>query len=289
MSVLAIDGGGTRCRFALIAGAARYEIEGGPANAFSDFEGAVATLTEGLDALSKVAQVPRADLVHLPAFAGLAGAVSDDTIKRLEAALPLTRAIYADDRLAAMRGALGEADGVVAHCGTGSFFAAQIDGKARLAGGWGATLGDEASAGWVARTVLSYVLQAEDAFREKTALTTSLLHQLAGVSGILAFARTATPEAFGALAPQVTSFAEKGDPIATEILTRGADYLSHGADCIGWVPGLPLCLTGGIGPKYAPYLPHNKQKDLVPPQGTPLDGAIQLARAHGERLAHGYS
>ena len=43
----------------------------------------------------------------------------------------------------ALRGALGEKDGIVVHCGIGSFAASRIDGKSRFAGGWGPVLGDE--------------------------------------------------------------------------------------------------------------------------------------------------
>ncbi len=280
-ALLAIDGGGTQCRFALQQGAERTVVKGGPANAFTDFDASVACLLDGLRALSEQASIALPALYHTPAFVGLAGVVTSDIAARLQAALPLENARFADDRLSALSGALGGKDGIVAHCGTGSFFAANIGGQTRLAGGWGARLGDEASAQWVGRKALAAVLRATDGFEARTPFVEACLSRFGDPGGILRFAATAAPKDFGALAPEVVEHAEKGDAAAAPIMQAGAAYIADGLNRMGWTPDLSLCLTGGIGPAYARYLSSDHQAALTEPNGTPLDGAIRLA-ASGE-------
>lgn len=286
--VLAIDGGGTRCRFALVRDARRQVIEAGSANASTDFDSAVRCLREGLQALARRTQIAPDALHELPAFVGLAGVTGEALSARLAAALPLRNAFYADDRLAALRGALGRDDGVIAHCGTGSFLAAQIAGHQRFAGGWGAVLGDEASAQWVGRQALSQLLHHVDGFVRKTPLIEELLLQFCDAAGVVEFARNADPAAFGALAPLVTAHAAQGDPVAVEIMQSAADHIAFDLKKIGWVSGLPICLTGGIGAYYAPYLPDEMRADFTKPLGEPLDGAIALAQERYNESAHGY-
>ncbi|TRD20639.1 BadF/BadG/BcrA/BcrD ATPase family protein [Palleronia caenipelagi] len=283
--VIAIDGGGTRCRIALSGSGPRVSVETGPANVFSDFSGAVEAITSGLAALADATKRTVDDLSEVPAFVGVAGVIAPDIAEQLGKALPFRQAQVADDRLAALRGALGIRDGVVAHCGTGSFIAARISGETRLAGGWGADLGDEASAQWVGRRALALTLEVVDGRRVASELSDQLLANLDGAAGILRFAARATPAEFGALAPLVTHGAEDGDAIATFILRAAGAEIDRAARAIGWQPGLPVCLTGGIGPHFARWLPPELAADLAPPDGDPLDGAISLARDFAEGLA----
>ena len=127
-AIIAVDGGGTRCRVALDDGRAICVVETGPANVSTDFDGSVAQLVAGLEQLAQKAGVAVAELSPLPAFLGLAGIIGEDIRTRFRNALPLTTLRVEDDRPAALRGALGQRDGVVAHCGTGSFFAASSVG-----------------------------------------------------------------------------------------------------------------------------------------------------------------
>ncbi|WP_170331829.1 BadF/BadG/BcrA/BcrD ATPase family protein [Ruegeria arenilitoris] len=277
-AVVAVDGGGTRCRVACeVDGVARC-AETGAANVSTDFDGALAQVRAGLDALSRQIGVDVADLRGWPAFVGLAGVTDDVIAERLRDALGLTCARVEDDRPAAVRGALGAQDGLIAHCGTGSFLAAQVDGAMRFAGGWGSVLGDEASAQWVGRRALSETLCAHDGTQVQTGLTQKLLADLQGTAGIVSFAGYATPAQFGTLAPAVTAAAQAGDSVAVEILQAGADYIAETAKRLGWQAGRAICLTGGIAGQYAPYLPKEMQSALRPPKGEPLTGALAMAK-----------
>lgn len=285
-SVLAIDGGGTRCRLAWATSDAVTSIETGPANVTTDFSGAVLQISEGLALLSKKTGVKSEDLTKAPAFVGLAGAVGHAMIDKLQAALSFRNARITDDRPAAVRGSLGTSDGAVAHCGTGSFLAAQTDGKMRFAGGWGPVLGDEASAQWVGRHALRIALECEDGLKAHSDMTRHLLSEHGGAAGVVQFARTASPTTFGLIAPRVTEMAEFNDVWALHVMQKGADYIAQSLMCLGWTTDWALCVTGGIGPHFLPYLPKDMQNAYTPPAGTPLEGAISLAQdfAYENRL-----
>ncbi|WP_299732228.1 BadF/BadG/BcrA/BcrD ATPase family protein [uncultured Tateyamaria sp.] len=285
-SVLAVDGGGTRCRFALQTAQGRVVAEAGPANVSTDFDGAVRRLQDGIAALAGLADTSVETLYDLPAFVGLAGATGPAEVQRLKSKLPLQNVCYADDRRAALRGALGQGDGFVAHCGTGSFFAAQTGGKERFGGGWGATLGDEASAQWVGRKALTQYLREVDGFAPASALVGDLKARFQSAERVAEFARSARPADFGTIAPHVTVNAKSGDAVALAILQAGADHIAFDLRQMGWTPGLTICLTGGIGPHYAPYMPDDMKPDLAEPLGQPLDGAIALAREM--EMTHGH-
>ena len=275
--ILAIDGGGTRCRIALRRDQVTTVVETGSANVSSDFDRAIIEISEGLNALAVQAALSADQLAAIPAHVGLAGVTGDAMAQRLAAALPLDRMQIEDDRPAALRGALGEADGFVAHCGTGSFVAAQVDGQRRIVGGWGPVLGDPASAQWVGRHALTYTLDAADGLRPRTGMAQHFLTTLGGTAGIVAFAATARPVDFGALAPAVTDHAKAGDALANTLMDEAAGHLAGILAKLGWTPGKTVCLTGGIGPCYAPHLPARMQEDLKAPLGEPLSGALSLA------------
>lgn len=282
--VLAVDGGGTRCRLAACRGGDVHRIEVGAANISTDFEAARAELMLGLDRLATVSGYSKGELTKAPAYLGLAGITGEAIARKLANALPLERVRIEDDRRAAMRGALGPKSGIVAHCGTGSFIAAQLGSSTRLAGGWGPILGDQASAQWVGRQAMADTLEAIDGVTEPSDMASALQNRFGDAAGIVRAAAEMTPSEFGAIAPVVTEYAGQGDALAVSILCKGADYLSDRMVKLGWVAGLPICLTGGIGPQYAPYLPAEMQAALSKPIGDPLSGAIALAHAFQEEI-----
>ncbi len=284
--VLAADGGGTRCRVALSDGDRIWQVEVGAANVSTDFDASCAELKRGLTAVSQQAGIDLTEVADAPAYLGLAGITGQSIADRLAGALPFSDVRIEDDRPSALRGALGPGDGFVAHCGTGSFLAAQLEGKPRFAGGWGPVLGDQASAQWVGRRALSQVLDCVDAVCEPSELSAQLLSRFKGTAGIVKAASGMSPTEFGALAPVVTQYAGQGDPFAQSIMQAGAEYLRDRLEKMGWAAGLPICLTGGIGPQYAAYLPEPMQQDLMKPLGDPLSGAIALAHAFRKEIEH---
>lgn len=284
-STIAIDGGGTRCRLTLTYKGQSFFVETGSSNISSNFDLACREIMAGLQRLSEASGRSLEELSTLPSFLGLAGAVGEKICSRLSKALPLEHCLIQDDRSTALRGALGASDGAIAHCGTGSFLASQIHGHPRIIGGWGAVLGDEASAQWLGRRALSLALNTADKLLAASDLTEHLLDRFEDPAGIVEFAAQASPAAFGKLAPSIAEHAEQGDTLAIELMQSGAHYLATSLEKIGWKPGLTLCLTGGLGPQYAPYLPNAMQSCLTAPQGDPLEGAKQLAQEYARQLA----
>ncbi|MCB2129159.1 MAG: ATPase [Rhodobacteraceae bacterium] len=283
-SFLAVDGGGTGCRLALVRDGVRTDHTGGPANVFSDFSGAVGAIRDGLAGLAARAGTTVAALLPVPAHLGLAGVTEDRDAEKVRAALPLTNATVGSDRQTALRGAFGAGDGTLAALGTGSFVARQKAGEHRIVGGWGARLGDEASGYWISRRALSATLAAQDGLAPATGLTRALLARFSGQTGrLIEFASRAAPGEVAAFAPTVADAAAAGDETARAIMTDAAAYVVTTMTAIGWRPGEPVCLTGGASESVAAYLPANVIADRVAPLGTPLDGALDLARGNGRR------
>lgn len=285
--VIAIDGGGTRCRLALGRAGQDAVVETGPANVSTDFDGAVQQIVSGLASLSRQTGESLSRLAQYPAFVGLAGITGPAIATRLRAALPFSQVQIADDRPAALRGALGTREGIVAHFGTGSFFAIQKDGDMRFSGGWGPVLGDEASAQWMGRRALRAVLAFADGLGSESPLCCGLMSEFTNTAGIVRFATNASPEEFGALAPRVTYHAAQGDNVARAIMAQGIAVIAETLPAMGWRPGDALCLTGGLGPQYAAYLPVNLREALIKPEAEPLFGAVALAREFAKGAIHG--
>lgn len=281
---LAVDGGGTHCRAILSLNGTQFEAQAGSANVSSDFDGAIAQINKVAALVAEKAGIASADLSRVPTYLGLAGMISADIASALKGALSFSQVCIEDDRPAALRGALAERDGAIAHCGTGSFLASQIAGQRRIIGGWGAVLGDQASAQWLGRKALSHALDVNDGLIAASALSTSIFARLDTPADIVSFAATASPTQFGDFAKEVTRHANRDDPSARALMQQGADYLAQNLVAIGWRADLPICLTGGLAPHYASYLPSTMRQRLCQPQGTPLTGALKLAEEFAQHL-----
>lgn len=275
--LIGMDGGGTGCRVAVARadGTILGRGTGGPANATSDFALCVQSLTAALDAALAAASLPLAAVQDCAAVAGVAGVISADLGQTLARALPLPRLTVVEDRDTMLTGALQGRDGALAAIGTGSFFSALSGGKARSVGGWGFQLSDEASGAWLGREALRRALQAQDGLCAMTPLLQSLLDDLGGVPGVIAFAGTARAQDYASLAPRLTV---TRDEAAIALMTKGAACITRALFALGHVPGAPLCLTGGVGPAYATFLPPEIAAGLMPPAGTALDGALLMAQ-----------
>ncbi len=276
--LIGVDGGGTSCRVALVRpGFPRIETAGGPANVTSDFNGAIATISGLIDGLlhGSGGAIPH---IHL----GLAGVTGPEMAGRVQAAIlachpgALVRAT--GDQVTMAAGALGAAAGAVAGIGTGSFVARQSGGQVRSLGGRGLILGDQASGGWLGLRLLQEAMLIHDGLRLPTAFGEEILADHGcDPARVIGFARNARPADFAVLAPRIIAAAEQGDRLAQDLLGEGADYIARALDVLGWHADEPLCLAGGLGPAYAPYLAPPLRAALRPAQGNALDGALYLA------------
>ncbi|MBC7156937.1 MAG: ATPase [Rhodobacteraceae bacterium] len=271
---LGVDGGGSGCRAAVADAAGRIVGRGaaGPANIASDPDGAAANIL----AAARAALAEAGEGAVAAAGLGLAGANAAGAVARLRAALPFARVTIETDAVAATLGALGTADGIVAALGTGSVYGVQRAGRVRQIGGWGLVLGDEGSGAWIGRAVLARALRAVDGFVARTPLLDALLVEFGGPDGIAAFAVTARPADFAALAPRV---AAGDDPAAAAVMARATADVARAIDLLQRAGALPVVFLGGLGAVHAARLAGRWERREA--AGSALDGALMLARRAG--------
>jgi glucosamine kinase len=267
---IGIDGGGTSCRAALVGGNRRFDVTGGPANVNTDFDAAVAMIGDVLGRLAAQAGMVPGALRDLPGHFGLAGVMSPDMGRAVARALNLSRVTVTDDHPTTIVGALDGADGAVAAIGTGSFLGRQSGGQIRSIGGWGYRIGDQASGAWLGRRMLEQVLLVQDGIAPGGALTDAFAAHDFGPGGISGFSFRASPADYARFAPAIVA---GDDAFAVALMREGAAYIRAGITALGWREGEVLCLTGGLGPAYAPYV----GGPVTPAIGTALDGALILA------------
>lgn len=273
---LGLDGGGTGCRARLADAAGRVlaEAEAGPANIVTDPEGARANLM----AAATAAMAGHAAPAETAAVLGLAGANIPAAAARLAAGLPFARARIETDLATAATGALGGEDGLLALIGTGSAFARAQGGRITPLGGWGLVLGDEASGAWIGRALCARALHATDGRVPHSPLLRALLEDHGGPHGLVGFAATARPADFAALAPRVL---QGDDPAAAATRAAALAEIRAALAALQTDPPLPVVFAGGLGPALADAAPPGwlAPWPMRPARGTPLDGALALARA----------
>ncbi|MGB0440245.1 MAG: BadF/BadG/BcrA/BcrD ATPase family protein, partial [Paracoccaceae bacterium] len=243
-----------------------------------DPQGCAAAIYAALQVLAEKADLSLRELWTLPTYAGVAGVVRSSDAEKLRRILPFDHLQVEDDRRAMIMGALDGRDGYVAALGTGSFFVRSVGDDIAAIGGWGLTLGDEASGAWLGRQALRMALWAHDGLDPMTEMAQTILDEMGGAEGVVDFARSARPEEFARIAPSICALAEAHDTGAQALMTRGAHWIERALTALGWAPGQWVCLTGGIGESYKPYLPDAVSQDLRKPVGTALDGALVLAQ-----------
>lgn len=286
--LIAIDGGGTRCRFAMVGPNVQQSLTLGSANVYSDRTAAVATLTAGLRALADQAGLSHAELADIPVYAGLAGVTDADTAGEIARQLPARTVQVEDDRRSAVVGALGRHNGCLIGIGTGSFLARQVDGSIQLIGGYGALIGDDASGYWLGKQLLRRVLLAADGVAPDSALTRDIRKSFGGdPMQIVLFAGAARPAEIADFAPRVIDAAGAGDVVAVSLMRDGADYVLGGLRALRFDPTEPVCAVGGVAPHYVGFLPDEVRAAMIKPAGTALDGALQLAGQLAERARQG--
>lgn len=271
--VLGVDGGGTGCRAALADASGQVLATGtaGPANVTSDFDTAVENVRAAIAQTGASADTP--------AHIGLAGIVTPDDGDRFATALGHKNARLTDDRPTMLAGALGGNDGLLAAIGTGSFVGASQGGHSRFLGGWGWRLGDQASGAWLGKTFLQQIMLSHDGLAPASPLATAVLGETGGPSALVRFAATATAPELATFAPRIVAAAQEDDPLAADLMSQGAAYLTRALTKLDPGPETPVCLTGGLGPAYAAWLGPALANRVTPPAGTALDGALILARA----------
>lgn len=271
MFLLGLDGGGTGCRAALADATGRViaRASAGPANIVTDPQGARAAILAAAGAVMEGHCPPD----QVCAVLGLAGANFPKAAARIAQGLPFARVQVVQDVQIAVAGALGDDDGILAAMGTGSVFAVRRADALRVIGGWGLVLGDEGSGAWIGRALMARALRGLDGFVPLTPLLRRLLDDHGGGAGLAAFAQSARPADFAALAPLVTG---SDDPAAIAVMEAATVEVAAAIDLLQQGGALPVVFTGGLGPTYADRL--RGRWPIRAPLGDNVDGALHMAR-----------
>ena len=279
--IFGIDGGGSGCRIAAIdgSGARIGEGAGGPANVTTDQQLALSNLRDAVAQLACKNGIPEVAIQFGVAHVGLAGVITQADKDAVAAALPFAHVVVTDDCETALVGALQGRCGVLAAIGTGTIIAAQSATGVRRFGGWGLQVSDQASGAWLGQEALKLCVLACDGLVAHSDLTRALFSAYSDdLTRMVNFAQSATPADYGAHAPKVIDAAKAGDTNALQIMGKGAAYLMDCLNAADLQEDDVLCLSGGVGPQYAPYLETQYQSRIAPALGTPLDGALILAK-----------
>jgi len=277
--IVGIDGGGSGCRVTISDRDGKHLGQGtaGPANATSDLDGTLKHIKDALTEAADDAGLPDPALASARGHAGIAGVLDQETAQTIADAMPMPTTVT-EDTVTSLQGALGEKDGILLSIGTGTVIGVSRDGKQTFIGGWGLTLSDQASGAWLGRELLAQVLLCHDGLSPPSDLSRRALeHFDDDPNTLVAHAAKATPADFAQLAPEVVSAAETGDPLGLNLMQTGAIYLTKAMDVLGLGRDETLCLTGGLGPSYGPWLMPNHRAQISPAEGNALDGALTLA------------
>lgn len=276
---LGIDGGGSKCRARVRAvdGQILGEAVGGASNIYQDFAGAIAAIAAtGAEAARAAGIAPES----LHAGLGLAGIVTSvGAGKVADAKLPFASVIADNDAYAACLGAFKAGDGGIVVCGTGSIGFALIGGQRHMVGGWGFQLGDHGSGAWLGHHAVRRAALAIDGLIQPTKLISEILARTGTTRFDLSrWSEQAKPRDYAQFAPLVFDAASHGDVVGMTIVIEGAAAISNLGRALLARGAGKLCLLGGLGAVYPPYLDADVRAALVTAAHDAMDGAIMMAR-----------
>ncbi|WP_350348982.1 BadF/BadG/BcrA/BcrD ATPase family protein [Agromyces sp. G08B096] len=296
--VVGVDLGGTGSRAALEPVDARLGAEPG---ARRTLDGArVAVASDGSNVIEVAEALISAVRLHWPGTpiaaigvgaAGVTSLVADPpaAARRLARVAGAPVALAAD-AVTAHVGALGGEAGTVVTVGTGTIaLGTDLAATWRRVGGWGHLYDDRGSGAWVGIAALRAAIETHDGLRDD-----------GGALLGAAVARFGPPPSWPAqlyprgdrggvlagLATEVARLADDGDPAAAAILDE-AGRLAAGTLAAALDPALPptASYAGGMfaSPRFAAAFRREfrlraPDARLREPAGTPLDGAVGLAR-----------
>jgi glucosamine kinase len=289
--ILGVDGGGSKALVALADRSGRIiEVSRGAGiNPIDnrDWQRSLEAQLRPFTANASLAGVAAA----LPAY-GEVEAISADQRGVIAAAFGNVPQRVLNDVDAAQIGAFAGGAGILILSGTGSMAWARDDaGRSHRVGGWGETIGDEGSAHWIGRRVLSLVSQSIDGRAAPNALVDAVFQHLRlgrsdpinGLEGWVS--RLTNPRSeIAALAPIASRLAEAGEPSAVGILEQAADELARHIRAIAAHAGVRLAWSyagGAFGSRVLREAVATRiGSPPRPPRLPPIGGALLAAAQH---------
>jgi glucosamine kinase len=288
---LGIDGGGTRTRAFVVdlSGQCAAWGEAGLSNpnhaTAEELRGNLQRAVQG--ALAKAG----ADWASCSsAFVGMAGVTTAQGRADLcrtvaECGLGHARLGVDHDIRIALAGGLAGAPGMALIVGTGSScYGRTADGQTWQTGGWEALISDEGSAFYVGREAIAAAARMADGRIPRSSLQETVFQWLSieHVADILPriHNRGLSRSEIAGFAPQVIHLAGQGDPVALEILERGAwllaEMVAANHRMLPTAPAPSVVITGGLGTAETLY-----REKIV----TAIQSQLPTARIHQPRFA----
>ena len=192
----------------------------------------------------------------------------------------------------AFEDAFGSGSGVMLIAGTGSIaYGRNEKGESARAAGWGYPISDEGSGQWIGTEAVRAALHMRDR-GQSSDLLNDLMEKLGASSfeDFIVRLNANPPVDFATLFPTVLAASDKGDPVATEILTRaGRELFSIAGTVIERLfrePSLSVATHGGVFASsaivrkcFAHELESRYQKvALLDREVDPARGALERAR-----------
>ncbi len=277
-----VDGGGTRCRARLCDGRGRCLGEGiaGAANTRLGLDQAFSAIRAACVNALQMAGLPAEWLDQLHAGLGLAGLNLASQRARLDAyPHPFASMTAASDAYIACLGAHAGRDGGIVILGTGSCGCIVRNGHCCTLGGWGFQLGDQGSGARLGLQALRQTLLARDGLRSSSALSRCLAARFDDdPEALVHWAESAVPGDYATLAPVVFEHAQRGDPLALELVAATAGEAVSLIRAVHQRGAPHTALLGGLARPLLPYLPPATRRLLTEPSGDALTGALLLIR-----------
>ncbi|BFM09744.1 BadF/BadG/BcrA/BcrD ATPase family protein [Halioxenophilus aromaticivorans] len=281
---LGVDGGGSTCRARLenSAGEVLGAANTGPANLASEPGRALANIEAAINQAIAAAgdQFSLADYQHTQCVLGLAGYNMARGQRGIDGwQSPFEHTYITSDMHIACAGAHAGADGAIIITGTGSAAFVQHAGQHQQLGGYGLTLGDQASGAWLGAQSIEYLLQMFDGLIPACKFLKAVQSQIQCHDGESVFENysAAVPAQFASLAPTVFQYAEQSE-LALAIIQEACDYVEKLVARVQSMGAVRVALTGGMSKALQAYLSPAVQRALSSPGTSPLAGAIILAK-----------
>lgn len=294
MYYIGIDGGGTKTAFGLFQedGTCIKEVQLSSCHILQvEKARAIEVLTQGVQEL-KQALDPQA---QVKICVGLAGYGYNQAMRQqieeiCANSFPNDPYVIHNDGEIALAGALDGADGILVIAGTGSLAIARKHGEMLRCGGWGATMGDEGSAYWIAQKMLQEYSKQWDGRSEKTQLCDRLkaICECAHPYDMIPYVNQRLQgkrDLIAQLAMQLLPLAQANDPAALRIYEECAQELAEMILALAKQFEAPVLVStaGGVWQAGA-FLTTPLQArlqgiaTLIPPVHPPLYGAFLLAK-----------
>lgn len=280
--VVAVDGGGTRCRLAVYDQdgnqLARTEVDG-PGSLSLGVRAAWAHIEQGIRSLGVLL---KAEPGWQPDFLvmGLAGSLQIERRREFLSLIP--RAIHCTvvtDGHAQLMGASGGQPGICLAVGTGSVLHwLDNTGNSGMAGGWGFPVGDEGSGAWLGMRLVQRYIWHRDGRQYASTLMPAIEQRIGStVSEIQLWTTQSQSSVLAQLAPMVFEHASLGDELAQSLLDEAAERCMA---LIHLAPAeLPVYVVGGVGEQLGSRLRASLNGRMARAKGDALHGLWQLSRA----------